>query len=175
MHKATASSAQGDLTATVGNFPLGKSPQSSHFSSCTLCLVEFPDEFDIASHAAEFSDGDELSITASGMGKCPPMLRTQVDHLQVWYSRPSLMQSWRPFLPKPSEASAPPCPERSQLNEAYAYSAAGLAVPAFHAMAILQVHQTIDAKTAFGDRLRNMSGEGHGAGSRPGDVHYGGP
>lgn len=57
----------------MGAFPLGKSPQTSHSSSYTLHLVEFPDEFDGASHdAAEFSygapDEDELSITALGNG-----------------------------------------------------------------------------------------------------------
>lgn len=52
-HKAVAASTQGDLKATTGTFTPGKSPQTSHFSSCMPCPVEFPDEYDIAVEVAK--------------------------------------------------------------------------------------------------------------------------
>lgn len=53
LHKATAAS---DRRAPKLAFPLGKSPLTSHSSSCTLYLIEIPKDFDVASHdAAEFS------------------------------------------------------------------------------------------------------------------------
>lgn len=81
MHKAPVTSAEGDARAT-GAFPPSQSPLASRSSSCTLCLVEHPDDFDGASYdTPDFSlgapDEDKLSIAASEDGLMPS--DTQLD------------------------------------------------------------------------------------------------
>lgn len=73
MHKGATASAVDDMRATMGAFPPGQSPWTSHLLSCTLRPVEFTDELGSSSYSEpNFSfgapDENELSIAASEGG-----------------------------------------------------------------------------------------------------------
>lgn len=63
MLKARVTSAEGDARAK-GAFPPSQSPLASCSLSCTLCLVELPDDFDGVSH-----DTPDFSLGSLDEGK----------------------------------------------------------------------------------------------------------
>ncbi len=94
----------------------------------------------------------------------------QVERAIAVHLCPRNAATWRNRPRLPSKA----CRLTAALK-AKAYSAAGQAASALHAMAILQVHQAKALKQVYEGSTDSTSDESHGAVPREGDVHHGGP
>lgn len=87
-------------------FPSGKSLRTSHSLSCTLCPVEFSDEFDVAPHdTADFSDEDSAGIPPSG-AVAQSKFDAELAAMLAWATA-NIRLEWNSL----------PCPERLRLGD----------------------------------------------------------